>query len=35
MRVLYLEPGGYCLWSKRLEQRRFAMTEPGAWLKAA
>ena len=25
LRVLYFEPGGYCLWSKRLEQGRFAL----------
>ena len=25
MKCLYYEPGGYCIWSKRLEQGRFAM----------
>lgn len=25
MKCLYFEPGGYCIWSKRLEQGRFAM----------
>jgi transposase len=29
MRVLYFEPGGYCLWSKRLEQGHFAMPQVG------
>ncbi len=24
MKCLYFEPGGYCIWSKRLEQGRFA-----------
>jgi transposase len=24
MKVLYFEPGGYCIWGKRLEQGRFA-----------
>ena len=24
MKVLYFEPGGYCLWCKRLEQGQFA-----------
>lgn len=24
MKCLYYEPGGYCIWSKRLEQGRFA-----------
>lgn len=25
MKVLYFDPGGYCLWSKRLEQGQFAV----------
>lgn len=25
MKCLYFEPGGYCIWSKRLEQGRFAV----------
>ena len=29
LRVLYFEPGGYCLWSKRLEQGRFALPTAG------
>jgi transposase len=29
VRVLYFEPGGYCLWSKRLEQGHFAMPQVG------
>jgi transposase len=24
MKCLYFEPGGYCIWSKRLEQGRFS-----------
>jgi len=24
MKCLYYEPGGYCIWSKRLEQGRFS-----------
>lgn len=31
IKVLYFEPGGYCLWSKRLEQGQFAfLDEAGA-----
>ena len=26
MKVLYFEPSGYCLWSKRLEQGQFRVT---------
>ena len=26
MKCLYFEPGGYCLWSKRLEQGQFALS---------
>jgi transposase len=29
MKVLYFEPGGFCLWSKRLEQGQFTAL-PGA-----
>ncbi len=25
MKCLYYEPGGYCIWSKRLEQGQYAM----------
>ena len=30
MKVLWFEPGGYCIWSKRLEQGQYArVTESG------
>ncbi len=29
LKVLYFEPGGYCLWSKRLEARRFHFNAQG------
>jgi len=35
MKVLYFEPSGYCLWSKRLEQGQFpvrASTSGKRWL---
>ena len=34
MKVLYFEPGGYCVWSKRLEAGRFHF-HPGAGDKQA
>jgi transposase len=30
MKVLYFERGGYCVWSKRLEQGRFQVRFDGA-----
>lgn len=33
LRCLYYESGGYCLWSKRLEQGRFAVPHEGQEVK--
>lgn len=28
LKCLYFEPGGYCIWSKRLERGHFGVTDP-------
>lgn len=28
LKCLYFEPGGYCIWSKRLERGHFGVTHP-------